>query len=55
MLNLYVAIDRNKIIYGVLGTVENKLEMLFVSADRSGHGCGKLLLKFTVEKLKIRC
>lgn len=41
MLNLYIAIDRNKIIYGVLGTIENKLEMLFFSADaKGGMGVG---------------
>lgn len=53
LLNVYVAIDHNKIIHGVLGTAKNRLEMLFVSADSRGHGCGKLLLKFAVEMLNI--
>ncbi len=53
MLTLYVAIDKNKVIGGVLGTAENRLEMLFVAAVSRGQGCGKQLLKFAVEKLNI--
>ncbi|WP_244212892.1 GNAT family N-acetyltransferase [Proteus hauseri] len=36
-----------------MSTVENKLEMLFISTDARGHGCGKFLLNFAVEKLNI--
>ena len=53
MLNVYVAMDDNNVIHGVLGAAENRLEMLFISANSRGHGCGKLLLKFGIEKLNI--
>ncbi len=52
-LNVYVAIDEHGQLHGVLGTDEYKLEMLFISADSRGQGCGKLLLNFAIQELKI--
>lgn len=46
MLNTYIAIDDNNVIHGILGTTENKLEMLFVDANSRGNGCGKLLTTY---------
>lgn len=53
MLNTYIAIDNNNVIHGILGTAENKLEMLFVDANSRGHGCGKLLTTFAINTLHI--
>lgn len=53
VLNVYVASDENGILHGVLGTDEHKLEMLFISANSRGQGCGKRLLNFGIQQLKI--
>lgn len=52
-LNTYIAIDNNNVIHGILGTAENRLEILFVNADSRGHGCGKLLANFAINTLHI--
>ncbi|EKT58501.1 acetyltransferase [Providencia sneebia] len=52
-LTVFVSSDNHNHITGFLGVDDNKLEMLFVSAENRGKGIGKQLLNFAIHQLKI--
>lgn len=52
-LTIFVSLDNHNNIMGFLGVDNNKLEMLFISAEHRGNGIGKQLLHFAIQQLKI--
>ena len=51
--HLIVVEDENQVPMGFMGTVEQHLEMLFISDQERGNGLGKELLKYGTEKYSI--
>ncbi|MDR1313334.1 MAG: GNAT family N-acetyltransferase [Deltaproteobacteria bacterium] len=51
---LYGYCDCNGIFQGFIGTVEEKIEMLFIDVNSRGKGIGKFLLNFAVKNLGVK-
>ena len=54
MPRLIVAEDETGIPVAFMGIGGKKLEMLFVSGENRGKGCGKALLRFGIEFCSVR-
>lgn len=50
---LIVLLDKDNTCSAFMGIENNKLEMLFVSADRRGQGLGTKLIQYAIEKYSI--
>lgn len=50
---LIVLLDEDNTCSAFMGIENNKLEMLFVSADRRGQGLGTKLIQYAIEKYSI--
>lgn len=52
--HLIIAENESQIPVGFMGILEQHLEMLFISQAERGHGLGKKLLQYGIEKYSVR-
>lgn len=48
-ITIYCAVNEDETILGFIGTVDSKIEMLFVDAPYIGKGIGKALIRFALD------